>query len=189
MVLAGSTRAKSVHRQLARRIVQLLQDVGATATFADLRDFPLPLYDADLEAEHGLPANALRLKEFARRADAFVIASPEYNGSYPAVLKNAIDWISRPAAGEPALAVLRGKPAAILSATPGPHGGSRVLKQLRELLEMIHVCVLPEQLGIPDSAHAFDEAGNLMRPGDAAALQSLMQSVVRAAAPACSAAA
>ena len=107
MVLAGSTRTESVNRKLARQAVEALRTAGADATFADLRDYPLPLYDGDLEASQGRPHAAAELKEMARRADGFVIASPEHNGSYPAVLKNAIDWISRPEAGEAHLAVFR----------------------------------------------------------------------------------
>src|SRR5215472_11036213 len=139
LVIPGSTRTGSMNRKLAQETVAALEAAGAEAVLADLRDYPLPLYDGDLEEEQGRPAEALKLKDLARRADGFVIASPEYNGSYPAVLKNAIDWISRPDPGEGPLAVFRGKPAAILSASPGQGGGKRVLKQLRELLEMIRL--------------------------------------------------
>jgi NAD(P)H-dependent FMN reductase len=119
-------------------------------------------------------------RKLAREADGFVIASPEYNGSYPAVLKNAIDWISRPDPGERHLAVFRGKPAGIVAASPGPHGGARGLKQLRELLGMIGVTV-EEQLGIANSADAFDGGGRLARAGDVAGLESLAAAVARAA--------
>jgi NAD(P)H-dependent FMN reductase len=180
LVLAGSTRTHSVHRKLARELVSTLQSAGAEAIFADLRDFTLPLYDGDLEEAQGRPATALALKELAREADGFVIASPEYNGSYPAVLKNAIDWMSRPDPGERHLAVFRGKPAAIVSATPGPHGGARGLKQLRELLGMIGVDVAA-QVGIPQSGAALDEDGRLTRPDDIAALDALASAVVQAA--------
>lgn len=180
LVIAGSTRRESVHRKLARQIVDALGAAGAEAVLADLRDYPLPLYDGDLEAEQGRPAAAEELKELARRADGFVIASPEYNGSYPAVLKNAIDWISRPDPGERHLAVFRGKPAAIVTASPGPHGGSRGLKQLRELLGMIGIAV-EKELGIPNSAEALSGEGRLARTQDIAALDSLAAAVAQAA--------
>jgi NAD(P)H-dependent FMN reductase len=173
LILAGSTRRESVHRRLARDLESAFRAAGADATFADLRDYPLPLYDGDLEAEQGRPPAAIALKELARNADAFLIASPEYNGSYPAVLKNAIDWISRPDAGERHLAVFRGKPAAIVTATPGAHGGVRGLKQLRELLGMMGVEVRAE-LGIPNSAEPFS-------PEIQAALDSLVQTMALAA--------
>src|SRR4051812_42363827 len=122
LVLAGSTRKESIHRKLARLAVDVFQAAGLDATFADLRDYPMPIYDGDLEIELGMPAPAKALKELARSSDAFLIASPEYNGSYPSVLKNAIDWMSRPEPGERPLEVFAGKPAAILSASPGPGG-------------------------------------------------------------------
>jgi chromate reductase, NAD(P)H dehydrogenase (quinone) len=166
LVLAGSTRRDSVHRKLAPQVVSALEQQGLNAEFADLRDYPMPLYDGDLETEEGLPSAAKALKERARLADGIVIASPEYNGSYPALLKNAIDWISRPEQGERHLEVFRGKTAAILSASPGPGGGQRGLKQLRELLEMMSVTVIPEQLEIARSSAALDDAGHLTRKED-----------------------
>ena len=181
LVMAGSTRKDSVHRRLARHAVDSLQAAGADAVLADLRDYPLPLYDGDLEAEEGRPAGAVELKELARRADGFMFASPEYNGSYPAVLKNAIDWISRPDPGERHLEVFRGKPAVIVTASPGPHGGSRGLKQLRELLGMIGIAV-EDQLGIPNSGAAFDGEGRLARASDLQGLDQLAAAVANASA-------
>jgi NAD(P)H-dependent FMN reductase len=181
LVMAGSTRKESVHRKLSRQMVESLHAAGADAVFADLRDYPLPIYDGDLEAEQGRPAAAVELKRLARQADGFVFVSPEYNGSYPAVLKNAIDWISRPDPGERHLEVFRGKPAGIVTASPGPHGGSRGLKQLRELLGMIGIAV-EEQLGIADSGAAFNGEGRLTRATDIAALDGVAASVARASA-------
>ncbi len=99
-----------------------------------------------------MPASAKALKELARASDGFAIATPEYNGSYPALLKNALDWISRPEPGEKSLDVFRGKVAGILSASPGQGGGKRVLKQLRELLEMMRVHVIPKGLSFPKAS-------------------------------------
>ena len=181
LVMAGSTRKDSVHRRLARHAVDSLQAAGADTVLADLRDYPLPLYDGDLEVEEGRPSGAVELKELARRADGFLFASPEYNGSYPAVLKNVIDWISRPDPGERHLEVFRGKPAVIVTASPGPHGGSRGLKQLRELLGMIGIAV-EDQLGIPNSGAAFDGAGRLARASDLQGLDQLAAAVANASA-------
>jgi chromate reductase len=166
LVLAGSARLDSVHRKLARQTVEALRAAGLEATLADLRDFPMPIYDGDLEAGEGMPAAARELKELARRHDGFAIASPEYNGSFPALLKNALDWISRPEPGERHLEVFRGKVAAILSASPGPGGGRRGLHQLRELLEMMSVSVIPVELAIARSSTAFDVEGRLARAVD-----------------------
>jgi NAD(P)H-dependent FMN reductase len=181
LVFAGSTRAASLHRQLAQRAAEALRRAGMDATFSDLRDYPMPLYDGDLEAGSGVPATAKALKELFREADGFVIASPEYNGSYPALLKNAIDWVSRPEPGERPLAAFRGKIAAILSASPGPGGGRRGLRQLRELLGMIGVTVIPEEVAIAQAGEAFDGAGGLTRPHDAAALEQLAAGLALAA--------
>src|SRR5947209_4377279 len=180
LVLAGSTRKESIHRKLARQTVETLRAAGADATFADLRDYPMPLYDGDLEAGEGIPPAAKAFKELLRQHDAIVIASPEYNGSFSALLKNVIDWISRPEAGEPPLAVLRGKLAAIMSASPGPGGGRRGLRHLRELLEMIGVTVIPQQLAVARASQAFDSEGKLARTEDAEALRELAGSLVRA---------
>ena len=182
LVLAGSTRNESIHRKLARQAVEELQAAGVDATLADLRDYPMPLYDGDFETAEGIPPAAKALKDLARQSDGFAIASPEYNGSFPAVLKNAIDWISRPEPGDRPLEVFRGKTAAILSASPGPGGGRRVLRQLRDLLEGISVTVIPEELSIARCTDAFDPAGRLARPEETGGLQTLARSLAHAVA-------
>lgn len=178
LIFAGSTRAHSLHRKIALEATELLRTLGADVTFADLRDYPMPLYDGDFEEAHGLPPNAKAFKELLRAHDVLVIASPEYNGSFSAVLKNAIDWSSRPEPGEAHLAVFRGKVAAIMSASPGPGGGRRGLKHLRELLEMIGVRVVPTQLEVVRSSQAFDAGGKLLRPEDVRTMQELADSLV-----------
>ena len=183
LVLAGSARLDSIHRKLARQTVDALRHAGLEATLADLRDFPMPIYNGDLEAGEGLPPAAKALKELARQHDGFAIASPEYNGSFPALLKNALDWISRPEPGERPLEVFRGKVAAILSASPGPGGGRRGLHQLRELLGMMAVSVIPEELAIARSNPAFDNEGRLVRAEDIAALRELATALTEAAQP------
>ena len=181
LVLAGSARLDSIHRKLARQTVEALRNVGLEATLADLRDFPMPIYDGDLETGQGLPPAAKALKELARRHDGFAIASPEYNGGYPALLKNALDWISRPEPGDRPLEVFRGKVAAILSASPGPAGGSRGLRQLRELLVMMNVSVVPQELAIARSSAAFDADGRLMRAEDVSRLREVAAALAQAA--------
>jgi chromate reductase, NAD(P)H dehydrogenase (quinone) len=182
LVLAGSARLHSIHRKLARQTVEALRDAGVEATLADLRDFPMPLYDGDLEAAEGLPPAATALKELARRHNGFAIASPEYNGSFSALLKNALDWISRPEPGDRPLEVFRGKVAAILSASPGPGGGRRGLRHLRELLEMMSVSVIPRELAIARSSGALDAGGRLTRAEDLSGLQELAAALAQAAA-------
>lgn len=182
LVLAGSARRDSLNGKLARQTVDALRSAGLEATLADLRDFPMPIYDGDLETGQGLPPAAKELKELARRHDGFAIASPEYNGSFPALLKNALDWISRPETGEHTLEVFNGKVAAILSASPGPGGGRRGLHQLRELLEMMNVRVVARELAIARASGAFDADGRLVRAEDVSGLQELAAALAQAAA-------
>jgi chromate reductase len=163
LVFAGSTRKDSLNRKLALAALESLKRAGVQADFVDLRDYPMPLYDGDTEAQTGLPERAKAFKELVRGYDGLVIASPEYNGSFPALVKNTIDWISRVEGSERPLAVLRGKTAALLSASPGPGGGQRGLKHLRELLGLIGVNVLTPQVVVTKATSAFNEQGRLVR--------------------------
>lgn len=135
-------------------------------TRIDLREYPLPLYDGDLERREGLPPHARRLRDLFLSHQAFLIAAPEYNGSLSGVLKNMIDWLSRPVEGETELTLscYRGKVAALLSASLGPLGGIRGQMHLREILSGIGVLVIPEFSFVRDAAREFDEEGCLRSP-------------------------
>ena len=178
LVFAGSSRSDSLNRKLAKAAAEMLERAGAEVTFADLRDYSMPIYDGDTEAAAGLPERAKAFKELVRQQDGLVIASPEYNGSFSGLLKNTIDWISRSEAGEKPAAALRGKTTAILGASPGPGGGQRGLKHVRELLTMIGVNVLPEQLTLPKATDAFDNDGQLNRPEAREALTRIAADLV-----------
>ena len=130
---------------------------GAAVTVVNLREYPLPLYDADLEADGGLPENAAQLKKMFAGCDGFLIATPEYNSSIPALLKNALDWISRPGVDETALTFsgFRGKVAGIMAASTGPMGGIRAVTHLRQILTQLYVLVVAEQAAIPLADQAF----------------------------------
>jgi len=180
LVFAGSTRADSFNKKLARDAAEALRGAGFEVTLADLRDFPMPLYDGDVENAQGLPERARAFKELVRGHDALAIASPEYNGSFPAVVKNVVDWISRPGAGEPHLAVFRGKQAMLLSASPGASGGRRGLRHLRELLEMIGVHVIGAQVPVAKSPEAFGANGELLRTDDREALRNAAEELALA---------
>jgi chromate reductase, NAD(P)H dehydrogenase (quinone) len=181
LVFAGSTRKGSLHRKLAVAAAADLRARGMDVTLADLRDYPMPLYDGDLETESGVPENARAFRNLLEQHDVFVIASPEYNGSFPALLKNVIDWTSRPVPGERPAGVFRGKKAALLSASPGPGGGNRGLRHLRELLQMIGVDVLLADVTVPRALSAFDEEGFLTRPEDVAAVERIGQVILSSA--------
>ena len=129
-----------------------------------MKDFPLPLFDQDLEAEHGMPDMATKLKKLFIDHDGLLIASPEYNSSITAVLKNAIDWVSRPAPGEPSLVAFRGKVATLMSASPGVPGGLRGLVHVRSILGNIGAIVLPDQIAVAKAQEAFQPDGTLKDP-------------------------
>lgn len=162
LAFAGSTRAASYNKKLVRHAAEAARAAGAEVTLLDLRDYPLPLFDGDLEDEQGLPENAKKLKAIFREHDALLISSPEYNSSVTAVLKNTLDWVSRAETDEePALAAFRGKTAALMSASPGALGGLRGLVHLRAILGNIGVIVLPDQVAVPKAHEVFDESGAL----------------------------
>ena len=159
---AGSTRAGSFNRQLLAIAADAARVAGAEVTVVELRELALPLFDQDLEAVSGLPEGARKFKALLRASDGFLIASPEYNSSVTAVLKNAIDWASRAESDdEPPLAAFRGKSAALFAASPGALGGLRGLVHLRSILGNIGGLVLPDQVCIPVAHEAFDGAGKL----------------------------
>lgn len=160
LAFAGSLRAGSYNKKLVRVAAAAAEQAGAQVTVINLDDLPLPLFDEDLEAK-GTPENATRLKALMKEADGFLIASPEYNSSVSAALKNAIDWASRPAEGEPPLAAFAGKAATIMAASPGGLGGLRGLVTLRSILGNIQVVVLPDQHALSKAHEAFDDNDQL----------------------------
>lgn len=180
LVFAASNRIDSLNRKLARAAESALRLEGAATTYIELRDYPLPLYDGDLEEEEGLPLAAVQLRSVIRDHDLLAIASPEFNGSFSPLLKNAIDWASRPEPGERHLEAFRGKLAALMSASPGAGGGRRGLRHLRELFEMIGVRVLPSELVIGRASSAFNSEGGFVRDADQQALNVWAREVVQA---------
>lgn len=160
LAFAGSLRAGSFNKKLVRCAAAAAEKSGAKVTVIDLDAYPLPLFDEDLEAK-GTPENATKLKALIKSADGFLIASPEYNSSLSAALKNAIDWASRSAEGEPPLAAFAGKAAVIMAASPGGLGGLRGLVHLRAILGNIQVIVLPQQYALSKAHEAFDDQDQL----------------------------
>ena len=161
IALSGSSRVKSWNKKLVGIAADGARSAGAEVTNINLADFPMPLYNGDLEEKQGLPNAVQDLKSLMINCDGFLIASPEYNGGYSALLKNTIDWISRPVAGEERLRAFAGKKAVIMSASPGALGGVRGLTQLRQILTNIQMIVLPDQASIPDAHNAFKDDGAL----------------------------
>ena len=173
LAFAGSTRRESFNKKLVPIAAKAARGAGAEVTLIDLKDFPLPLFDQDLEAEQGMPENGKKLKQLLIDHDGLLIACPEYNSSVTAVLKNAIDWASRPAPGEPPLVAFRGKVATLMSASPGALGGLRALVHVRSILGNIGVIVLPEQIAVPKANEAFKPDGSLVDPKQQAGIAGL----------------
>jgi chromate reductase len=163
LFLSGSIRKDSLNKKLAKNAVEIANKIGrAEITYIDLSDFGMPIYNGDLEAESGLPENAKKLKKLFIESDGFFIASPEYNSSFTPLLKNSLDWISRPEKTDlGSLPAFTGKVAAISAASIGGLGGIRGLVQLRAMLTNIFTIVVPQQLTIPTATNEFDADGKL----------------------------
>lgn len=161
LAFGGSLRRGSWNGRLVRIAANGATAAGADVTHIDLRDYPLPVFDEDLEAASGLPDSGRKLKDLFLANDGLLISSPEYNSSITAALKNVIDWVSRPAAGEAPLACFAGKVAGIMATSPGALGGLRGLVHLRAILGNIQVLVLPDQVAVPRAHEAFDDHGQL----------------------------
>ena len=173
LAFAGSTRRGSFNKKLVRIAAKGAREAGAEVTLFDLKDFPLPLFDQDFAAEQGMPDNGTKLKKLFIDHEGLLIASPEYNSSVTAVLKNAIDWVSRPAPGEPPLVAFKGKVATLMSASPGGLGGLRGLAHVRSILGNIGVIVLPDQIAVAKAHEAFKPDGSLTDPKQQAGIEAL----------------
>jgi len=185
LVFAGSARRESLNKRLARVAEQAARDAGGEVTYLDLDDYPMPVYHGDLEAQQGMPENALKVRSLFMGHDALLIASPENNQSISALLKNVIDWLSRDIGdgkgANSGLAPYRGKVAGIMNATPGPYGGVRHLYHLRQVLSGLGVIVLPSQVQLARADQAFEATGALKDERAANAVKSLAKSLVEIA--------
>jgi chromate reductase len=163
LVFAGSIRTGSFNARLAALAAKELALAGADVTRISLADYPLPIYDGDLEAASGPPANAIKLKQMMMAHQGVFIASPEYNASVTPLLKNTLDWISRVREGkETPLAAYRNRVFALGAASNGVYGGMRSLLALRQVLEIgCGALVIPDQVAVSRAADAYDDMDNL----------------------------
>jgi len=157
LAFAGSLRTASFNKRLVHIAATAATSAGAETTVIDLRDYTLPVFDEDLEAREGLPEAGRRLKELFRDHHGLLIASPEYNSSFSGVLKNTIDWVSRPETDHPPMSGFQGKVAGIMAASPGALGGLRGLVHLRAVLGNIGVIVLPGQHAVAKAHEVFKD--------------------------------
>ena len=148
LAFAGSIRQDSVNKRLAKIALHEAEKAGADITWVDLAEYQMPLYCQDYETEHGVPDSAVALKELMKSHNGFLIASPEYNGSLTGIMKNTIDWMSRPYSDDPRMACFDGKVAGLMAASPGGLGGLRGLSHLRTILAGIGTFVLPNHVAV-----------------------------------------
>lgn len=181
LFLAGSAREDSLNKKLARAACDMAsQHTDVEAEFIDLKGYPMPIYDGDIEQAQGLPEHAIALKKKFIACDGFFIASPEYNSGYSALLKNTIDWMSRSSeTGEAPLIAYKDKIAAISAVSPGMLGGLRGLVPLRMLLGNIGVHVIPAQAAIGSGMDAFDEAGKLCDTKQNAMMKGVVDALIK----------
>jgi len=172
LAISGSSRRESLNQKLLEIAAQGARSAGADITAVRLADLDLPIYDEDREAEYGLPNGARKLQALVETHHALLIATPEYNGGYTALLKNAIDWISRPRSdGTSGVALMAGKVAALVSASPGQLGGLRSQTGMRAVLDKLGVLVIPQAFALSMAHEAFDAEGGL-KDGNVARLVS-----------------
>lgn len=178
LFFAGSTREGSHNKKLARLARHIASANGIEGVFVDLKDYPMPFYNGDLEAEQGLPLKAQEFKALLGEYQGVFIASPEYNSSITPLLKNALDWVTRVRAkGETGLEVYKTRVFAISGASPGYYGAMRSLLHLRQILEVgIGATVIPQQLALPRAGDAFEEDGSLKDK----AQQNMLKGVIEA---------
>jgi chromate reductase len=183
LVIPGSLRAGSSNTRLAALATKELVLAEADVTRISLEDYPLPLFDADLAADSGMPQPAVQLKRMLMAHHGIFITSPEYSASVTPLIKNTIDWISRVRdRGEPTYAAFKNRVFALGSASSGSGGGIRSLIALRQILELgCGALVIPEQIAVPRAEQAFDENDNLKDETLAAALKAVARRLVELA--------
>ncbi len=158
LAFSGSSRKGSFNQQLVRIAARGAQVLGSEVTIINLGNYPMPIFCQDYENEHGMPAKAAEFKQLLLENDGFLIASPEYNSSFSALLKNALDWASRATTpDEIPLSAFQGKFATLMAASPGNLGGLRGLVSLRMLLGNMGVTLAPSQIAIAKAYAAFEQ--------------------------------
>ncbi|MEX1039343.1 MAG: NAD(P)H-dependent oxidoreductase [Pirellulaceae bacterium] len=179
LAFAGSIRTGSFNQMLIKVAVERVRAAGLEVTLIDLADYPLPLYNGDLEAKSGQPENSEKLYKLFLEHDALLLACPEYNSSITPLLKNTIDWVSRPREGDEYLAAYQGKVIALTSASPGGLGGMRALAEVRSIFGNIGSLVIPTQVAVPKADKAFSDEGELTDDSVVKKLDGLAEQFVK----------
>jgi chromate reductase, NAD(P)H dehydrogenase (quinone) len=179
LVIPGSLRSRSHNVKLAMAAACEFAQAGVDVTRISLGDYPLPIYDGDLQAKSGVPKNAVNLKRMMGAHHGVLIVTPEYNSSIPSLVKNTIDWITRVQdPHESRGQVFREKPFAIAAASEGRLGGTRALAALRLILSACHATVVPNQLALSFADQAYDDMDRLKKEADIEALRALVTQLI-----------
>jgi chromate reductase len=179
LVIPGSIRSGSLNVKLAAAAAQEFVRAGVDVTRISLGDFPLPIYDGDLQTRSGVPKNAVHLKRMIGSHHGVLLVTPEYNSSLPPLLKNAIDWISRVQdSGELRGQVFRERAFAVAAASAGRFGGARCLAALRLVLAACHATVIPNQLALSFADQAYDDMDRLKHASDIEALDAVVRQLI-----------
>ena len=179
LVIPGSLRTGSLNAKLAATIAHELVVANVEVTRISLSDFPLPIYDGDLQAKSGIPKNAVNLKRMMGAHHGVLIVTPEYNSSVPALVKNTIDWISRVHDPQETRGqVFRDRAFAIAAASGGRLGGARALAALRLILTACHAPVVPNQLALSFAEEAYDDKDRLKHANDIEALNAMLRQLI-----------
>jgi chromate reductase len=179
LVIPGSLRSGSLNARLAAAAAHELAVMGAEVTRISLSDFPLPIYDGDLQAKSGVPKNAVNLKRMMAGHHGVLIVTPEYNSSVPPLVKNTIDWVTRVQDPQETRGqVFRNRAFAIAAASESRLGGTRALAALRLVLTACHATVIPNQLALSFAAEAYDDMDRLKHPADIEALGALVRQLI-----------
>jgi NAD(P)H-dependent FMN reductase len=179
LVIPGSLRTGSLNAKLAATIALELAQAGAEVTRISLSDFPLPIYDGDLQSKSGVPKNAVNLKRMMGSHHGVLIVTPEYNSSVPALVKNTIDWISRVQdPHETRGQVFRDRAFAIAAASGNRLGGTRALAALRLILTACHAAVVPNQLALSFAEEAYDDKDRLKNAADIEAMGAMVRQLI-----------
>ena len=179
LVIPGSLRTGSLNARLAATVAYELAQAGADVTRISLGDFPLPIFDGDLQSKSGVPKHAVNLKRMIGVHHGVLVVTPEYNSSVPPLVKNAIDWVTRVQdAHETRGQVFRERAFAIAAASESQLGGTRALAALRLILSACRATVIPNQLALSFAGEAYDDMDRLKHPADIEALQALVRQLV-----------
>jgi NAD(P)H-dependent FMN reductase len=179
LVIPGSMRSGSHNAKLAMAAAHEFALAGADVTRISLVDYPLPIYDADVQAKSGVPKNAVNLKRMIGSHHGVLMVTPEYNASIPSLLKNAIDWVSRVQdPHETRGQVFRDRAFAIASASGNRLGGARALMALRLILSACQAPVIPNQLALSFAPEAYDDMDRLKHAGDIEAQKALVAQLI-----------